>query len=100
MERAFSLKLYCVLICIIGTHGKLAKSLLNFKHFRILNNRKKLLNNGNKWSIETCDQGMQNCVKAGLRVKSQVHYWSKDLHRGCELWFHFLFISFFINPNA
>ena len=31
---------------------------------RILNQRKRLLNNGVKWSVESCDLGMQNCVKA------------------------------------
>ena len=28
---------------------------------RILNNRKKLINEGRKFQIEPCDYGMQNC---------------------------------------
>ena len=31
--------------------------------FRILNNRKKRLNEGHKFELENCDYGMQNCVK-------------------------------------
>ena len=31
--------------------------------FRILNNRKKRLNEGHKFELESCDFGMQNCVK-------------------------------------
>ena len=31
--------------------------------FRILNNRKKRLNEGHRFELENCDYGMQNCVK-------------------------------------
>ena len=44
---------------------------VNLLFFSILNNRKKLLANGKKWQIETCDQGMQNCVRAVQSVHSQ-----------------------------
>ena len=40
-------------------------------YLTILNNRKKMLNTGRKWLIETCDQGMQNCVKPMESDKSQ-----------------------------
>ena len=39
------------------------KLILNFSFYRILNNRKKRLNEGNKFELENCDYGMQNCVK-------------------------------------
>ena len=45
-----------------------------FSYFplRILNNRKKQLNAGNKWEIERCDFGMQNCQKVLESQNAQV----------------------------
>ena len=40
-------------------------------YLRILNSRKRLLNAGRKWEIETCDLGMQNCVKPMESDQSQ-----------------------------
>ena len=39
--------------------------------FRILNNRKKRLNDGYKFNLETCDYGMQNCVKVLQSERSE-----------------------------
>ena len=47
------------------------KSFHNFP-LRILNNRKKQLNAGNKWEIERCDFGMQNCQKVLESQNAQV----------------------------
>ena len=49
---------------------------------RILNNRKKLINEGRKFQIEPCDFGMQNCQQI---VESRSGKYLKHSRKTCNL---------------